>query len=168
MTDHVFEVNPLYIDRSNPSQLSERLYLAGIATARDYALLRELGITAVMSLTRDNPYCGGNGFKARIFPIDDASEMLNAKWVIEEFLEQMEEWEQSGETILIHCNAGISRTSSFAIAWIMHKRGCNADSDLRREWSRAEDLVGKARPIIMPHHLLKRAILNYFEGIPRG
>lgn len=168
MSDHVFTVNPLFVDVSNPSQLAPNLFLAGIATARNYALLRELGITAVMTLTRDNPGCGGQGLKARQFWIDDATEMLDPMRVIALFLDQMEAWERDGETILIHCNAGISRTSSFAIAWLMHKRGCNADSDLRGEWSRAEDQVGKVRPIIMPHVLLKRAVLNYFEGIHAG
>lgn len=46
----------------------------------------------------------------------------------------------------------------------MHKRGCNRESDLRSEWGRCEDQVGRARPIIMPHYLLKRAVLRYFEG----
>lgn len=119
-----------------------------------------------MTLTRDDPGCAFNGFKTCYFAIDDAATMVNPAVTIRLFLEQMEEWERDGETILIHCNAGISRTSSFAIAWLMHKRGCNADSDLRGEWSRAEDQVGKVRPIIMPHVLLKRAVLNYFEGIP--
>ncbi len=44
----------------------------------------------------------------------------------------------------------------------MHQRGANAKSDLRTMWSQCEDIVGAARPIIMPHYLLKRAILSHF------
>lgn len=163
--DHSFTVNPLYVDRSNPSQLAERLYLAGIATARDFALLRSLGITAVVNLTPDDPGCSEVGFKTLQIPIDDAVSMFDPVKTIATFIARMEEWEAGGETILIHCHAGISRTSCFAIAWLMWKRGCNAESDLKAEWSRAEDLVGKARPIIMPHYLLKRGVMDYFAAV---
>ncbi len=166
MTDHVFAVNPLYVDRSNPSQLAERLYLAGIATARDVALLRATGITAIVNLTPDDPGCEAHGFKVLQLAIDDAAVMLDPVKTVGRFIAQMEAWEASGETILIHCHAGISRTASFAIAWLMHKRGCNASSDLKAEWSRAEDRVGAARPIIMPHYLLKRAVFEYFASRP--
>lgn len=162
--DHAFTVNPLFVDRSNPSKLSDTLYLAGAATAREHAKLRDLGITAVVNLTPDDYGCADAGFKTLHIKIEDAALIDPA--LVGQFIRQMEQWEQSGETVLIHCHAGISRTSSFAIAWLMHKAGCNADSDLRYAWSKGEDAVGRARPIIMPHFLLKRAVIQHFEGVP--
>jgi predicted protein tyrosine phosphatase len=159
-TDHVFTVNPNFVDRSNPSRVSDRLYLAGAATAREHDKLRELGITAVVNLTPDDFGCAEAGFKVYKVSIDDAV-ALDARHVAQ-FIAKMEDWEASGETVLIHCHAGISRTSSFAIAWLMHKRGANPQSDLLTIWSQCEDIVGAARPIIMPHYLLKRAVLEHF------
>lgn len=159
-SDHVFERNPLYIDRSNPSQLSERIFLAGAATAREHTELRALGITALVNLTPDDYGCAEAGFKMLHLAIDDAVALDPAN--VARFLAQMIAWEESDETVLIHCHAGISRTSAFAIAWLMHKRGANAESDLHTMWSDAESLVEIARPIIMPHYLLKRAVLDHF------
>lgn len=162
--ENVFTVNPLFVDRSNPSQLAPRLFLAGAATAREHERLRTLGVTAIVNLTPDDFGCEAAGFKVLHLKINDAEAMLDAKRTVARFIEQMDAWEASGETVLIHCHAGISRTASFAIAWLMHQRGCHRDSDLRGEWSRAEDRVGHARPIIMPHYLLKRAVLEYFAA----
>lgn len=163
MTDHRFQVNPLFVDVSNPSKLSARLYLAGAATARKHGLLQHLGITAVVNLTPDDYGCAEAGFKTLHIKIDDAA-LIDPK-LVGQFIAQMEEWEKSGEVVLIHCHAGISRTSTFAIAWLMHKAGCNAESDLRGEWSKCEDVVLEARPIIMPHILLKRAVLQHFQDV---
>ena len=160
--DHVFERNPFFVDNSAPSRLTPTLYLSGMWSARQHDALKELGITAVVNLTPDDDGCEAAGFKVLRIGIDDAAEMLRPDVTIARFLRQMEEWEASGETVLIHCHAGISRTSVFAIAWLMHRRGCNAQSDHRTMWSACEDEVGAARPIIMPHYLLKRAVLNYF------
>lgn len=164
MTEHVFTVNPLFVDTSNPSKLSERLYLAGAATAREHDKLREMGVTAVVNLTPEDFGCEAAGFKVLHLKIEDAAEMLDPVATVGRYLAQMDAWHASGETVLIHCHAGISRTSTFAIAWLMHQRGAKSTSDLRGMWSRAEDEVGAARPIIMPHVLLKRAVLHYFES----
>ena len=162
MADHDFQVNPLFVDVSNPSKLSDRIYLAGAHTARQHDLLRSLGITAVVNLTPDDYGCGEAGFKVCWVPIQDA-EALDTRHFAR-FLAQMDEWERDGEVVLIHCHAGISRTSSFTIGWLMHKAGANHDTDLRGLWSRFEDAVGQVRPIIMPHYLLKTAILNHFDA----
>lgn len=161
MTDHVFTPNPLYVDVSNPSQLDEHIYLAGCATARQHELLREIGVTAVCNLTPDDYGCADAGFDVFRVPIDDATEINES--VVGKFLAQMDKWEAEGAVVLIHCHAGISRTSAFTIAWLMHKRGANARSDLRTMWSQCEDAVSVVRPIIMPHYLLKRAVIEHFE-----
>lgn len=82
-----------------------------------------------------------------------------------QFLVQMDQWEAEGETVLVHCHAGISRISSFAIAWLMHKSGANRNSDLERMWDEAERRILKVRPIIMPHPTLKDVVLAYFAQV---
>lgn len=114
MPDHVFTPNPRYVDVSNPSQLAPHLWLAGAATARQHELLRQLGITAVVNLTPDDFGCAEAGFKVLHLKIDDGADLPDG--VLDTFLSAMDDWERAGEVILIHCHAGISRTSSFAIA----------------------------------------------------
>jgi protein tyrosine phosphatase (PTP) superfamily phosphohydrolase (DUF442 family) len=163
VSDHHFTVNPFYVDRSQPSRLSDRIYLGGSWTARAHELLRELGVTAVVNLTPDDFGCAAAGFKVHHAPIDDATAL--APGVIGAFLLRMDAWEQSGDVVLIHCHAGISRTSTFAIAWLMYKAGCHQGTDLAAAWRVAEDVVARARDIIMPHYLLKRGVLAFFAGL---
>jgi hypothetical protein len=164
VTDHVFTPNPAYDDKSNPSMLTPWLYLAGAATARNHALLAELGISCVVNLTKDDYDTDVAGFATLKLHQDDADDIEDA--TIATFLEVMDGWERDGAVVLIHCFGGVSRTAAFAIAWLMHKAGANRDKDLRTMWSQAEDRIGRVRPIILPHYLLKRAVLRYFEGIP--
>lgn len=59
-------------------------------------------------------------------------------------------------SVLVQCGAGISRSSSLVIAWLMHHGW---------SWDQAEDLVRAARPIIQPHHELKTSILEFFDQV---
>ena len=79
MSDHVFERNPFFVDRSQPSRLSDRLYLAGMAAARDHDALRALGVTAVVNLTPDDDGCADAGFKTLHVGIDDAADVMPLK-----------------------------------------------------------------------------------------
>lgn len=163
MTDHVFTVNPAFVDQSQPSRLTPTLYLSGAAFAAQHERMRALGITAVVNLTDEDFGHANAGFHELRLNLQDAEEVPGG--AISTFLMMMTSWASTDEVVLIHCHGGISRTAAFAIAWRMCQRGCTADSDLRYEWSRAEDEVGAVRPIIMPHYLLKRSVLQYFETV---
>lgn len=72
-------------------------------------------------------------------------------------LEQLDLWLQDGEEIVVHCAAGISRSSSTIIAHLMGHGS---------SWDEAEAEVRTARPIISPHPELKRSILQYYKIRP--
>lgn len=74
--------------------------------------------------------------------------------------------------VLIHCAAGISRTPSFLIAWLMEAErevpvgDWRPDYDaVRNAWSRHEDNIRTIRPIIQPHWRLKTSILAIFKKL---
>jgi protein-tyrosine phosphatase len=159
--DHDFTRNKLFIDRSVPSKLTDRIYLSGFNAANNPAFLAGLGITAIVNLTADDNGLAEKGFEVHQISIEDGEE-LPIRFVAE-FIEVMKAFMEEGHVVLIHCHAGISRTSTFAIAWLMYERGCHKDTDLRTAWSECEDEVLAARPIIMPHYLLKRAVIEYFS-----
>jgi protein-tyrosine phosphatase len=163
VTDYNFQVNPFFVDKSQPSRLTDRLYLSGMHFARQHDALRALGVECVVNLTPDDDGCLEAGFEVLQLTINDAEEPARVN--VTTFLTAMRAWHAEDKTVLIHCHAGVSRTSAFAIAWLMAQRGANADTDLRTLWSSCEDQVGKVRDIIMPHYLLKRAVLHYFESI---
>lgn len=163
--DHNFTRNPFFVDRSVPSKLTDRIYLSGFDATKNPAFLESLGITAIINLTPDDNGCEAAGFEVHQMPTEDGQEP--AVGYVGEFIEVMKAFMEEGHIVLIHCHAGISRTSSQAIAWMMYERGCHKDTDLRTVWSECEDEVRVVRPIIMPHYLLKRAVIQYFESKDR-
>ncbi|XP_049866854.1 probable dual specificity protein phosphatase DDB_G0283417 [Pectinophora gossypiella] len=60
------------------------------------------------------------------------------------------------ENILIHCNAGVSRTSTVAIAYLMQYKSMNFDE--------AYNLVKEIRPAIQPNAGFKRQLKNMNPG----
>lgn len=146
-----------------------RLYLGSGLDACNVQLLQSHGVTAVANLTDDNmgehlvttgvPY----PFKTLVLGQLDGNLIPDA--TIRSFFAWMDETWAEGHTILLHCHAGISRTPSFFIAWLMHRQGCTNAVGLRDVWSKWEDQIGLRRPIIQPHYKLKSSVLNYFSCI---
>lgn len=156
----------------NPSKFNDRLYLGGMATSRNVAGLRSLGITAVMNLTDEELGHDKVGFKSHTLFIQDGEPCTTKK--VAEFIEVMKKWKASDESVLIHCHAGISRTSAMTIAWLMYEHlweieGFSTEPwkaeevDLRELWSFYEGQVKLVRPIIMPHQALKDSVMKYFK-----
>lgn len=142
---------------------SERLYLGCFADSASGVTVPH-GITAVCNLTQDH-FEGRNNH-----PHLDAYQWLNTidgeevPWDrIPLFLAWMERQQADDQVVLLHCHAGISRTSSFAILWLMWSNGVRRTDDLRQAWSKYEQQIGEVRPIIQPHTALKRSILAWYE-----
>lgn len=139
------------------NQVLNELWIGDQDDANNVALLRDHGIRAVANLT---PYpdffveSGGtvaHEFAYLQLDLQDGEEAPQEK--IATFLKWVIGMRFDRRPVLIHCGAGISRASSFTICWLMF---CGFS------WDQAEELVKIARPIIMPHYLLKKSILEFF------
>lgn len=142
------------------SQVAPRIYLGAAREASNEELLREHGITAVANLTPEYFGCDVDKFKYLQLNHEDCVDIPPEK--LKKFIDWMDARDAAGDTVLIHCHMGISRTPAFLIAWWMHKAGAHKDTDLRAMWTKFEDLIGRVRPFIMPHGALKRSIMKYF------
>jgi protein-tyrosine phosphatase len=125
------------------------------ADAKKMDLLDANGITAVVNLT---PYTDDfpKEFKDRIAYLrlnqEDGQPILAE--TLKTFLGFMNVELARGRTVLIHCAAGVSRTSAFAIAWFIH---CGFG------WDEAENMTRIARQQIAPNPVLKESILEFFK-----
>lgn len=133
----------------------------GIWISDVYSVAMELKnhpeITAVMSCIQpdERTFLAPHDKKKCFIEINDG-EAYPFSWLTKA-LEQLDLWLQDGENVVVHCAAGISRSSSTIIA---HLIGHGAT------WDEAEEEVRRARPIIMPHPELKRSILKYYKIYP--
>ena len=101
-----------------------RLYLSDDIAARHLLLLQQLNITHILNVTINiGNYYEKNGVKYKKIAIYD-SETQNISRYFQEsnrFIDGALN-ENSKNNVLVHCNAGVSRSASFVIAYLMHKK----------------------------------------------
>mmetsp|Transcript_13884 Transcript_13884/g.39502 ORF Transcript_13884/g.39502 Transcript_13884/m.39502 type:complete len:186 (-) Transcript_13884:43-600(-) len=119
-----------------------RLYLSGSRAAQKRALLDKLGITCVISLEVDmaqSPYDGNVMYKNFGCLLDDPSARIEDLFA--EAFHLLDEWKE--KRVLVHCTAGISRSATIVIGYMMHSLGYSLP--------RAYYEVKKRRYIVTPN-----------------
>ena len=135
----------------------DEIWIGDENDAANVAALKAAGITSVVNLTPFTDRFVVNGattigdFNYLQLDLLDGEEVSKARLV--SFLRFMFESRMYGQTVLIHCSAGISRSAAFMILWLMF---CGYT------WDQGEAIVRAARPIIQPHYNLKKSVLEFF------
>ncbi|XP_044741243.1 dual specificity protein phosphatase 10-like [Chrysoperla carnea] len=119
------------------------LYLGNGKDAADLECLQKLGTTCVLNVTSQLPgYHETRGITYKQIPATDSGHQ-NLKQYFEEAFDFIEDARKRGASVLIHCQAGVSRSATIAIAYIMkHKQLSMIE---------AYKFVKTVRPIISPN-----------------
>lgn len=141
------------------NQIIPRLFLSDDMAARNRALLDKNKITHILNLTVNIP----NKYEPEItymkliifdFESQDISQYFAESFeFIDNALTQCEH-----NSVLVHCNAGISRSSSFIIAYLLQKR-------IFIKYKDAYKHVKKCRPVISPNRGFEKQLLNLEQRI---
>lgn len=147
------------LTRENPDlvecQMNEiipRLYLSGDMMARNRELLRQKNITHILNLTTTIP----NKFEPELkylkitifdFESQNISQFFNETF---EFIDNA--LLDQANAVLVHCNAGISRSASFVIAYLLQK-------GKYKSYKSALNHVRKCRPIVCPNKGFEKQLL---------
>ena len=111
--------------RSVISKITDTLYLGNATTASNPKILREFGIMRIVSVT-DEPlhrpphaFCVQNGIAQIIYPIPDAVFEDPNENLVKAAFPWVKDAAEKNERVFVHCRAGVSRSASFVITYLM-------------------------------------------------
>jgi protein-tyrosine phosphatase len=138
---------------SSIDEIIPRLYLSNDFVARNRKILNDNHITHILNLTTNIP----NLFEPEIiykkFIIFDF-ENQNISLYFDEAFEFIDTaLSDENNSVLVHCNAGISRSASFVIAYLMKKKIC-------KNYKEAVSFTRQKRSIINPNKGFERQLIR--------
>jgi len=133
-----------------PNEIVPGLYLGGVAAARDKYNLRRLGITNILTVAEIDPIYPEE-FNYKVVRIDDHADQ-DLGVFFDECIDFIEEGRSKGG-VLVHCAAGISRSATVVISYIMTVE----------KWGMEEAFafVRSKRSIICPNSGFRDQLLKY-------
>ncbi|XP_005996086.1 dual specificity protein phosphatase 10 [Latimeria chalumnae] len=137
------------------------LFLGNEHDAQDLEKMQRMNVGYIINVTTHLPlYHFDKGtFKYKRLPATDSNKQ-NLRQYFEEAFEFIEEAHQCGKGLLIHCQAGVSRSATIVIAYLMkHTRMTMTD---------AYKFVKGKRPIISPNLNFMGQLLEFEEDLNNG
>ena len=127
-----------------------KLYISGSVPSENKSILQKHNITHILSICKRNTYKTLNGIiYHRIGRIEDSHNYKNSIRFMKEWDTATEFIKKSESSILVHCQAGVSRSATICIAFLMKYGNMSFDE--------AITMVSNARPIIEPNEeIVKR------------
>lgn len=142
---------------TNYTQITENIYLGNKVIAKDTELLNELGITHIVNCAEELEYILDNyndeNFDWLFLPMIDCSETGNVEDYIDLAISYINDAVKNNNKVLVHCAAGISRSSSIVIAYLMYKN--------RKSFNDTFCYVKDLRPCCKPNSAFIDQLSNY-------
>lgn len=140
------------------SLILKNLFLGSASDANDFLFIKQNNIKLIVNVTKDilTDYSalGFEDIKVIRIPIDDIdTESLNAKNLLISTLITIKKYIDENKGVLVHCRAGVSRSASIVIAYLMKYHNLS--------FSQAQNYVRSRRSIINPNAGFITQLLNF-------
>jgi protein-tyrosine phosphatase len=140
------------------SHIHKGIYQSGKSALEQSEQLRADGIRAVVRLDRAWPVSLMSAhwpadFSVLYVPFDDGTPVPEG--VFEKVTPFMHEALSGGGKVLVHCQMGISRSTTMVLAYLIEYEGMSLPDAFR--------LVHQARPLVWPHMALIRSLAEHYR-----
>lgn len=133
------------------SQITDYLYLGSQQTSMDWGCLKAKGITHIINATPSQPnYFEGSMKYLRVSLADNTEEDLRQH--MQSTYAFIEEARRTGGACLVHCFAGVSRSASIVLSYLLLSRRLPILEGLT--------LLRQARPQVSPNHGFMSQLLS--------
>eukprot|EP00798_Chlamydomonas_sp_ICE-L_P016100 gene16100-22242_t len=141
-----------------PSKILDNMFLSGQGVERDRQVLDKYGITAILQVGLELKPSHLHRYVYKHIPVVDLEEEDLVSF-FEECINFIHEGRQKG-AVLVHCAAGISRSASICIAYIMKMQSASL-SDARATVKAARPQVNPNMGFSIQMQLFEQSELSY-------
>ncbi|XP_073676564.1 dual specificity protein phosphatase 1 [Garra rufa] len=142
---------PLY-DQGGPVEILPFLYLGSAYHASRKDMLDMLGITALINVSSNCPNHFEDHFQYKSIPVEDNHKANIGSW-FNEAIEFIDSVRNKGGRVFVHCQAGISRSATICLAYLMRTN--------RVKLEEAFEFVKQRRSIISPNFSFMGQLLQF-------
>uniref|UniRef100_A0A8C3RXD4 Dual specificity phosphatase 2 n=1 Tax=Chelydra serpentina TaxID=8475 RepID=A0A8C3RXD4_CHESE len=135
--------------RGGPVEILPFLYLGSCYHSSNKQVLESLGITAVLNVSASCPNHFEGQFRYKSIPVEDNHMAEISVW----FQEAIDSVKSSGGRVLVHCQAGISRSATICLAYLIQTQ--------RVRLEEAFDFVKQRRGVISPNFGFMGQLLQF-------
>jgi len=141
----------LFDKTSSMDEIVENIFIGNYSAASNKSLLQEKGVTHILIAANNLEKFFPNDFEYKIFPLYD-SEYTKITKYFEESNNFIKNSILNGK-ILIHCGAGISRSVSLLLAYMI--------ANMNMNYSEAIKIMKEKRSIANPNPGFEKQLRNY-------
>ncbi|XP_057675519.1 dual specificity protein phosphatase 4 [Corythoichthys intestinalis] len=139
-------------DQGGPVEILPFLYLGSAVHASKKEVLDAIGISALLNVSSDCPNHFEGAYQYKCIPVEDNHKEDISCWFLEaiEFIDSVRD---SSGRVLVHCQAGISRSATICLAYLMKRKRVRLDE--------AFEFVRRRRSIISPNFSFMGQLLQF-------
>ncbi|KAK2838948.1 hypothetical protein Q7C36_013762 [Tachysurus vachellii] len=142
---------PLY-DQGGPVEILPFLYLGSAYHASRKDMLDMLGITALINVSANCPNHFEDHYQYKSIPVEDNHKADISSW-FNEAIDFIDSVRNKGGRVFVHCQAGISRSATICLAYLMRTNRVKLDE--------AFEFVKQRRSIISPNFSFMGQLLQF-------
>lgn len=139
-------------DQGGPVEILPFLYLGSALHASKKEVLDAIGISALLNVSADCPNHFEGTYQYKCIPVEDNHKEDISCWFLDaiEFIDSVRD---SSGRVLVHCQAGISRSATICLAYLMKRKRVRLDE--------AFEFVRRRRSIISPNFSFMGQLLQF-------